>query len=145
MAPPRSKWLIAQLIVAVGTAETAHIVFTFPCFVAMAGEAWKRKGLGPGRPCIFSIGAWHQLGLKCNHASYSYCLPLPSCLFNHFNYTERHACDSGRVTQPGGGWDGGSCGGWGCPNVAKGRKNSPVLLLCYLLVSWALPNASIQP
>lgn len=148
MAPPRSERLIAWLIVAVGTAETAraHIVFTFSCFVAMAGEAWKRGG--SARTHIFSIGTWHQPGsnvttllilIAGNQPS-----PLSS-LFNHFNYREKHACDSGRITQRGGGWMGG--GGRGCrgPNVAKGRKNSPSPLLCYLLVSWPRPNASKQP
>lgn len=141
MAPPRWKRLIARLIVAVGTAETAHahIVFTFPCFVAMAGEAWKRGG--EARAHILSIGALAPAGLKCNHAPYSYCPPLPP-LFSATSITQRDT----HVTVVGlhnGGWRGDS-GGWGCPNVAEGRKTVPPLryVICWCNGLFQMPPYS---
>lgn len=88
MAPPWAKQLIAWLIVAVGMAETAHahIVFTFPCFVAMAGGGMETWGLGPD-PYIFNR-CLAPVGLKCNHASYSYCPRLPP-LFSTTSITQR--------------------------------------------------------
>lgn len=126
---------------AVGTAETAHahIVFTFPCFVAMAGEAWKRGG--EARAHILSIGALAPAGLKCNHAPYSSCPPLPP-LFSATSITQRDT----HVTVVGlhnGGWRGDS-GGWGCPNVAEGRKTVPPLryVICWCNGLFQMPPYS---
>lgn len=64
--------------------------------------------------------------------------------FNHFNYTEGHACDTVLGYSMGGGGRG-EKGDWRCSNVAKDKKNIPSSSLCYLLVSWALPSASQEP
>lgn len=108
----------------------------FCCHGRGGMETW---GLGPG-PYIFN---WSlaPAGLKCNHASYSYCPPLPP-RFSTTSITQRDM----HVTVVGlhnGGW--GRQQGLGVSKCSQRQKKSPSPLLCYLLVSWALPNASMQP
>lgn len=112
------------------TAETAraHIVFRFLCFVAMAEEAWKRGGgggLDPGQ-YIFNRNL-APAGLKCNHASCSYCAPLPPlCSTTSITQRDMHVTVVGLHNR---GWAGAGAGG-------VQEKQS---LSCYLLVLCARP------